>query len=299
MRLPALSLTAVPGRRQATLELAREIEARGFPGLWVPSPFGGLSLCHSLAHVTTSLTFATSIAPIYFQPVDEFAQAAGYLHEISGGRFRFGIGVSHQSTHRRLGLTAGKPLQDIRDFVARLRAVPRTGGLPPVVLAAMRPKMIALAGEIGNGVVFANACRTAISRSLGSLPQAVRSDPGFGVACMTPTCVSDDLDAARAVNRRTLSRYARLPYYRAYWREAGYAEEMAAVERVLDRDDAAVAACLSDRWLDDTTLSGPAGRIRDGVEELRAAGVTTPVLVPSSAVGNQMTAFQEVMEVFA
>ena len=116
---------------------------------------------------------------------------------------------------------------------------------------------------------------------------------------MTPTCVSDDLDAARAVNRRTLSRYARLPYYRAYWREAGYAEEMAAVERVLDRDDAAVAACLSDRWLDDTTLSGPAGRIRDGVEELRAAGVTTPVLVPSSAVGNQMTAFQEVMEVFA
>ena len=298
MTMPALSLTAVPGRRRQTLELAREIERRGFTGLWVPSPFAGLSLCHALAHVTERLTFATSIAPIYFQPVDEFAQAAGFLHEVSGGRFRFGIGVSHQSTHRRLGLSAGRPLEDMRGFVDRLRAVPRTGGLPPVVLAAMRPRMIALAGEIADGIVFANACRSRIAASLEALPSAVREDPEFEVACMTPTCVSEDLEAARAVNRRTLSRYARLPYYRAYWREAGYAEEMDEVERVLDQDDAAVAARLSDRWLDDTTLAGPPGRIREGVEKFVEAGVRTPILVPSSAVGNQMKAFAEVFGIY-
>ena len=299
MDLPALSLTAVPGRRLATLELAREIERQGFAGMWVPSPFSGLGLCHALAHVTERAVFATSIAPIYFQQAEEFAQAAAFIHEVSGGRFRFGIGVSHQPTHERMGIRPGKPLGDTRAFVEEIRNVPRTGGLPPVVLAAMRPRMIALAGEIADGIVFANAARSHIPASLEALPADKRDDAGFEVACMTPTCVSDDLEAAKAVNRKTLTRYAQLPYYRNYWKDAGYREEMEAVERAMAQGDAAVAACLSDRWLADVTLFGPPARIREGVEELRAAGVRTPVLVPSSAASGQMKAFEEVMAVFA
>ena len=298
MDLPALSLTAVPGRRLATLELAREIERRGFAGMWVPSPFSGLGLCHALAHATERVTFATSIAPIYFRQAEEFAQAAAFIHEVSGGRFRFGIGVSHQPVHERMGLRPGKPLGDIRAFVEEIRGVPRTGGLPPVVLAAMRPRMIALAGEVAEGIVFANAARTHIPASLEALPAEKREDAAFEVACMTPTCVSDDLEAAKAVNRRTLTRYAQLPYYRSYWKDAGYREEMEAVERAMPEGDAAVAACLSDRWLGDVTLFGPPASIREGVEELRAAGVSTPVLVPSSAAGGQMKAFEEVMAAF-
>ena len=43
---------------------------------------------------------------------------------------------------------------------------------------------------------------------------------------MIPTCISDDVEAAKAVNRRTLTRYTMLPNYRNYWKEAGYVEEM-------------------------------------------------------------------------
>ena len=298
MSLPALSLTAVPGRRAATLELAREIERRGFAGIWIPSPFSGMGLAHALAHVTERITFATSIAPIYFQQVEEYAQAAAFIHEVSGGRFRFGIGVSHQPVHKRMGIRPGPPLADIRSFVADMGAVPRIGELPPVVLAAMRDRMIALAGEIADGIVFANACRSAIPASLGALPPERRNDAGFAVACMTPTCISDDVEAAKAVNRRTLTRYAQLPYYRSYWKRAGYREEMEAVERAMPEGDAAVAACLSDRWLADTTLFGPPAAVRDGVEALREAGVGMPILVPSSAAGGQMVAFREVMDAF-
>ena len=298
MSLPALSLTAVPGRRAATLELAREIERRGFAGIWIPSPFSGMGLAHALAHVTERITFATSIAPIYFQQVEEYAQAAAFIHEVSGGRFRFGIGVSHQPVHERMGIRPGPPLADIRGFVADMGAVPRIGELPPVVLAAMRDRMIALAGEIADGIVFANACRSAIPASLEALPPEMRNDAGFAVACMTPTCISDDVEAAKAVNRRTLTRYAQLPYYRSYWKRAGYREEMEAVERAMPEGDAAVAACLSDRWLADTTLFGPPAAVRDGVEALREAGVGTPILVPSSAAGGQMVAFREVMDAF-
>ena len=115
---------------------------------------------------------------------------------------------------------------------------------------------------------------------------------------MKPTSVSGDLEVTHAVDRRTLSRCTRFPYDLACRREAGYAGEMAEVERVPDRDDVGLAARLSDRWIDDTTLAGPPGRIREGVEELVEAGVRTPILVPSSAVGNQMKVFAEVFGIY-
>src|SRR5207237_6318108 len=111
------------------------------------------------------------------------------------------------------------------------------------------------------------------------------------IANMIPTCISDDIDAAKAVNRRTLTRYTMLPNYRNYWKEAGYLEEMAAIETaVAEGRQADIPSLMSDRWLADATLFGPASAVRDGVEAWRGAGITTPILVPSSAAGNQLQA---------
>ena len=57
-------------------------------------------------------------------------------------------------------------------------------------------------------------------------------------------------------------------------------------------------ACLSDRLLDAVTLSGPPARVAEGVAAWREAGVNTPILVPSSARGNQIAAIQELMAAF-
>jgi alkanesulfonate monooxygenase SsuD/methylene tetrahydromethanopterin reductase-like flavin-dependent oxidoreductase (luciferase family) len=105
--LPAVSLVAVPGRRRQTLDLAREIEGRGFSGIHVPSRFGNMAQCTALALATESITFGTAIAPIYARGVEDFAHSAAYIHEVSGGRFRFGIGVAHAPTHQRLGISPG------------------------------------------------------------------------------------------------------------------------------------------------------------------------------------------------
>jgi alkanesulfonate monooxygenase SsuD/methylene tetrahydromethanopterin reductase-like flavin-dependent oxidoreductase (luciferase family) len=299
-QLPAVSLVAVPGRRQATIEMAREVERRGFAGIYAPSVFSNMSLCEALAHATSRIPFGTSIAPIYARTVGDFAQSAAFLHEVSGGRFRFGIGVSHAPMHVRMGVTPGKPLADIRSFVARLRAHEDAGPMPPVILATLRTKMIALAGEIADGMVFANGARSHMAASLAALPGAKRADPAFFIANMIPTCISDDVEAAKAVNRKTLTRYALLPNYRNYWKEAGYVEEMEAVEKAAAEkrlDD--VPKCLSDKWLADCTLFGPAARVREGLAAWYAAGITTPIIVPSSAGGNQMKAFQELFAALA
>lgn len=299
-RKPALSLAAVPGRRKATLELASEIERRGFSGIYCPSMADGLALCEALAFVTETIPFGASIAPIYTRPALDYAQSASFIHEVSGGRFSFGIGVSHVPSMTRMGKSGGKPLSDTRNFVAAFHAAPRVGEKPPLILAALRQKMIALAGEIAAGLVFANGARSHMARSLGALPEALREDENFYIANMIPTCISDDIEAAKAVNRRTLSAYAMLPNYRNYWKEAGYVEEMTAIEAAIDAgENERIPALLSDRWLADTTLFGTAAQIRDGLDAWHDAGIRTPILVPSSAVGNQMKAFEEMFAAFA
>jgi alkanesulfonate monooxygenase SsuD/methylene tetrahydromethanopterin reductase-like flavin-dependent oxidoreductase (luciferase family) len=296
-RKPALSLAAVPGRRQATLDLARRIEQEGFEGIYCPSLGDGLALCEALALVTQTITFGTSIANIYTRHPSDFAHTAAFIHEVSRGRFRFGIGVSHGPTHARLRVQPGRPLDDIRKFVADLRDGARpTGELPPIVLATLRHRMVELAGEIAQGAVWANGARSHMVRSLQHLPAARRTDGRFFIGNMVPTVIDDDRAAAAAVNRKTLVGYVKLPNYQNYWIEAGFEDEMLAIRKALAAgEEDRLPSLMSDRWLREVTLFGTAAEVRDGIEAWYAAGITTLILVPSSTRGGQMVAFQEVM----
>jgi alkanesulfonate monooxygenase SsuD/methylene tetrahydromethanopterin reductase-like flavin-dependent oxidoreductase (luciferase family) len=298
--LPALNLIAAPGRRRATLDMAREIERRGFAGISISSQYSNMSQCLGLAFATEHIRFATAIAPIYAATAEEFANGAAYLHEVSGGRFQFGIGIAHMPALQRMGVTPGKPLADIRAFVAKLRSCEGIGALPPIILAALRKRMVALSAEIADGVVFANASRSHIAASLAVLPAAKRDDPDFFIGNRIRTCIRDDEAEAKAILRRTVTNYALMPNYRNYWKEAGYVEEMTAIEKAVANghtDD--IGKYLPDRWLADITLFGPAAKIRDGVEAWRDAGIRTPVLVPLSADGDPATAIRDVFAAFA
>jgi len=297
--LPALNLIAEPGQRRATLELAREIERRGFAGISVSSSYANMAQCVGLALATERITFATAIAPIYAQTSEEFAHGAAYIHEVSGGRFQFGIGVAHGPSHVRMGVTPGKPLGDIRAFVAKYRSYDNIGELPPIILATLRRRMIALAGEIADGMVFSGGSRAHMAQSLAVLPAAKRDDPKFFIGNRIRTCICDDVAEAKAVLRRTMSHYGLLPYYRNYWKEAGYIEEMSAIESAIAEGRSAdIPQYLTDRWLDDVTLFGPPAKIREGIAAWRDAGIRTPVIVPLSADGDQRTALRQVFAAF-
>ena len=298
--LPALNLVAAPGERRATLDIAREIERRGFAGISVSSQYSNVSQCLGLAFATEHIPFATAIAPIYAATAEEFANSAAYLHEVSGGRFQFGIGVAHAPAHQRMGITPGRPIADIRAFVAKVQSFEGIGQLPPIILAALRKRMVALAAEIADGLVFANAARSHIAASLAVLPADKRGDTNFFIGNRMRTCVCDDETEAKAVLRRTVTNYALMPNYRNYWKEAGYVEEMMAIENALANGHAEeIGRYLPDRWLADIALFGPAWKIREGVEAWRDAGIRTPVLVPLSADGDATTAIRDVFAAFA
>lgn len=298
-QMPALSLAAAVGRRLQTIELAQEIERRGFSGIYCASFGDGIGLCLSLAHTTKTIPFGTAIANIYTRNAFDMAASAAYIHEVSGGRFTLGIGVSHEPSNRRLGVETGKPLTDMRNYIKNIRAATQgSGPMPPIVPATLRKKMVGLAVEVGEGAVWANAARSHMKESLKVVP-ADRIAGGFFVGNMLPTCIDDDVEAAKTVAKRSLSGYLNLPNYRNYWKEAGYVEEMEAVEAAIERGDReSLPSMMTDRWLADVSLFGSVKDVRAGLEKWYEAGVSTPMLVPSSTKGGQFVAFNEIFEAF-
>ena len=295
--LPALSVIGTPGKRSAILELAAEADRRGFAGLASPGVHGNLALCGSLAHVTSRIPFWTSIQPIYHGHPTEVAITAGHLFEVSGGRFRLGLGVSHAPAMERLGIDTGRPLADMQRYVEGIRAAERPAGqLPPVYLATLRNRMLDLALQVADGAIWANASLSHMPTQVARVPHDRRST--FFLANMVPTVIDADKDAARAVHRRTLSGYILLPNYRNYWKQAGYESEMNAIEAALasgDRD--ALPGLMTDAWIDDCTISGSAGEVRERLDAWAAAGVL-PIAVMSSTTGGQAKAIGELFSLY-
>lgn len=297
-RMPALSLAASPGKRKTVIEAAVEAERLGFSGVYCPSFGDALGLCLSVAHSTATIGIGTAIQPIYFQHPNQLATQAAHLHEMSGGRFHLGIGVSHAPVLDRMKVETHKPLSDMRAYVASLRAAEKqVGALPPIVLATMRQKMLDLAIETADGAIWANAARSAMGPQLATIP-AEKSN--FFVGDMIPTVIDEDSAAAAAVCRKTLTMYVSLPNYRNYWHDNGFAEEMDAIGAALERGDReALPGLMTERWLKEVVLYGSATEVRDGIEKWFDAGVTTPIIVASSTTGGQAKALSELFALYA
>jgi alkanesulfonate monooxygenase SsuD/methylene tetrahydromethanopterin reductase-like flavin-dependent oxidoreductase (luciferase family) len=295
--MPALSVIGVATKRGAILELASEAERRGFAGLASPGVHGNLALCGSIAHVTSTIPFWTSIQPIYHSHPAEVAITAGHIAEVSGGRFRLGLGVSHAPAMQRLGIDTGKPLSDMATYVEGLRAVQRQSGeLPPIYLATLRDKMLDLAVSIADGAIWANASLSFMPKQIARIPSERRQS--FFTANMVPTVIDADRDAARAIHRRTLGTYITLPNYRNYWKLAGYEREMSDIEAAIaagDRDK--LPSLMTDAWIDDCTLSGSPTEVRDGLAAWAATGVV-PIAVMSSTTGGQAKAIRELFDLY-
>lgn len=296
-QMPAVAMVAVPGRRKKMLDIAKEIEDKGFSGIFAPSFGDCIGLCQAIGSVTSRIEFGTAIQPIYFREPAELARSASFIHELSDGRFRLGIGVSHGPVHKMMNLTVGKPLSDTREYVAAMRAAEaQTGPLPPITLATLRDKMLGLSAEIAEGAIWANGARSHMKTQLAKID--VSDD--FYKGDMVPTVISDDKEAAANVCRKTLMGYITLPNYRNYWKAAGYEQEMIDIEKAFeDKDHDKLPGLMTDKWLSDVTLYGTASQVREGVEAWFDADIKSPILVPSSAAGGQMKAYEELFAAYS
>lgn len=198
-----------------TLAFARRVEALGYGALWVPEAVGRepFALLAHLAAGTERLTFCTGIANIYARDAMTMRAAQQTLAELSGGRFVLGLGVSHAPMVSGLrGHTYGRPLSTMRGYLDRMAEAPYVGPAPaheaPVLLAALRPKMLALAAERTAGAhpYLVTPEHTARARKiLGTGPT---------LAPEQKVVLETDPAKARRVARTALQMYLGLPNYR-------------------------------------------------------------------------------------
>jgi alkanesulfonate monooxygenase SsuD/methylene tetrahydromethanopterin reductase-like flavin-dependent oxidoreductase (luciferase family) len=225
------------------------------------------------------------------------AQAALTLSEMTDGRFKLGIGVSHAaSMEDMLGLRVVEPLHAMREYVAVLRgalgdgadfsgrhyrarwamAVPRRPPAPPIYLAALSTKMLELAGEIADGAILwlcppEYVRAVAVPAIARGRRRAGRTLDGFQIVAAVPLAVTDDRRAALSAFRAELVRYASLPFYRAMLETAGLGAEIAAFDR-----DGVVPAAMAEAL----GGLGSAEAARDYVDAYRRAGTTLPAIRP-------------------
>ena len=300
MATPRRAAFLNPGRELAGgADLARRAEALGYDSVWVTHGSGRDSFVVLAAYgaATTRLGLGNGVVPIYPRHPIAMAQAALTLSELSGGRFRLGIGVSHRvSMEASLGLTLREPLAVTREYVAVLRgalggaaafegrhyrvnwslAIPERPPAPPIYLAALSRKMLELAGEIADGVVLwlcsPDYVRDVAVPALGrGRARAGKSLDGFEIVAAVPLAISDDAPAALGAFRGELARYLTLPFYRAMLEASGLAKELAVFDK-----SGEVAEGL-------TRAVGAVGKPEAGqafVRAYREAGVTLPAIRP-------------------
>lgn len=281
-QMPGLTtgVSSVIGHRRQIIDFAKEVERRGFPLISSPSSGDCVAMCQSILEVTRSIKVMASVQPIYHRVAVSLAETGAHLHELSGGRFRLGIGVSHALSHQVYHVQPGPPLEDSRAYVAQMRAaVEWTGPQAPIIMAALRDRMFDLAVEIADGVFTSRACRSHLAKQVARIP-ADRRAAGFFVGNAIPTVIDDDPEVALNVIRRSQVFHVGLPNYRNYWRSVGYVEEMDAVEAALAKGEHdRIPALLSEEWLRNVTLFGTPSAVREGIEAYFDLGVF-PVLSP-------------------
>jgi probable F420-dependent oxidoreductase len=241
-------------------DVAQEIESLGYGAVWVPEAVGRDALVAStlLLDATERLVAATGIVSLYARESVALNMAWRTIEAAFPGRFVLGIGVSHQPMVEGLvGTTYGPPVATMRAYLDRMDAAPFFGVQAPEpprrVLAALGPKMLALAAERADGAHPYNVTpdHTRLARDvLGA---------GKLLAVEQKVALTTDATTGREVARRTMAIYTGLPNYTNNFRRLGFGD-----------DD--LAGGGSDRFLDAMVAWGDEAAIRARVDEHLAAG---------------------------
>ena len=305
--MPLGTFISVGRSLDSALDRVRLAEQLGYHSVFTTHVAGrySLTVLAAYANETESIQVGTGVLPIYSRTPATTAQQAVTVDELSGGRLTLGIGVSHQVTVENwYGSQIGKPVAEMRDYVAILRAIFAGEDPPecerwltrfhflgvqpradlPIYLAGLSPKMLELAGEVADGVVLW-LCNpdyirdVAVPHLTEGRRRAGKDLDGFDIVAAVPTAVTDEVDGARATLRADLAPYFLLPFYRRMIERSGYAADVKLFDEAMERGDASAATiAISDGFLENLAAIGPPDIAAATVERYRDAGVTSPCI---------------------
>lgn len=313
MRLGVTPPVEVTGLR-AAIEIAAHAESLGFTDVWM-AEVGAVDAFTPLAAVaarTERAALGTGLVSVFTRPPALIAMSAAAVQQLSGGRFSLGIGASTPTiVESWMDQRYQRPATRIREYVAVLRdifagnkvsfrgetirvdgfrlqlSVPRP---IPIHVGALGPRMLRLAGEVGDGVQFFLMTPQGVAKALKEVragaTDAGRDPSGIDVFVRLPVAMAEPGDLARFMARRLLTGYAVTPAYNASLERQGFGREARAiVDAWAAGDREGAVGAFPDEMLDELFLLRDGDACRRRIDEYRAAGVTIPVLMPVSFAG--------------
>ena len=264
------------------IALAGEVEARGFASLWLANTFGhdAVTAMAMAGRETKTIEVGTAVTPIHPRHPSALAQQALTASALARGRFTLGVGLSHKVvTEDTLGLSYAQPAKTMREYLEILMpllahetakfkgdlyrskiaiAVNDAANPVPVVVAALGPMMLELAGRYTDGTVLWMTGPATIADLVAPVIAAAAKEagrPAPRVIAGFPVVLTDDVEGARARVDEILQIYGQLPSYRA----------------MMDREGAANPS--------DIALIGNAAALDARIDRIAASGATELIAV--------------------
>jgi 5,10-methylenetetrahydromethanopterin reductase len=294
---------------RGVVELGLAVERAGFQAFWKgeansPDPFVILS---ALARETTTLKLGTAIVHVHARSPVSLGVAAATLQEVSQGRLLLGVGVANQTIASWHDREMGRPLGLVRDYLARTRRVaagerlsgPRSFALAwkpehptlTTFLAALGPKMSALAGEIADGAIvnMATPAKLAdIARHVKDGARAAGRDADLvQVAAKVRVSLHPDRDRARARLRQLAAFYTVADHYQDMLRASGFEAHVDTAVRAFESGGLGAATrTVTDEYLDALPLIAATSmaELVDRMRPFESSGATR-IILPYVPVG--------------
>lgn len=278
-------------------EIVAELPSLGYTDAWSAETngtdaFTPLALASQWA---PELRLGPAIVPVYTRGPALLAQQAATIAELAPGRFVLGIGTSSETIVSRWnGIPFDEPYKRTRDTLRFLRKalagekvkeeyetftvkgfkldnVPAAP--PPIVLAALRPGMLRLAGREADGAItnwLAPKDVRTVRGELGDEPELI---------ARLFVCPTENADEARAIGRWMIAAYMTVPVYRAFHEWLGRGDALAPMNEAWAAGDRKKALeVIPDEVVDDLIVHGSPAACRTRIREYMDAGLTTPVL---------------------
>lgn len=255
---------------------AKRAEDAGFASVWIANIFGvdAMTAATVCGLATKTIAIGTGVVPSYPRHPFAMAQQAASVASATGNRFTLGIGLSHQIViENMLGLSYAKSYSHMKEYLAVLAPLIREGKVQfagemykvncalnvpgaapcPILIAALAPKMLALAGTVADGTItWMTGPKTLAEHIVPTIREAAKGAgrPAPRIVAGLPISVTDDAEAARQTAGKVFRTYGALPSYRA----------------MLDREGAAGPA--------DVAIVGNEAEVSATLDRMEEAGVT-------------------------
>lgn len=263
----------------------------------------------AVGHHTKSIRIGVAVTPVYTRSPSVLAASANVISQVIPGRFVMGLGSSSQTIMGQWnGIPLDKPLTRVKETVKLVRTMlsgektnfdgetlysrgyrqAPTATPPPLYIGALRPKMIEMAAEVGDGVIFNLWPRGALPKMMEALQRGAANGEkdwrNIEVVNRAMVLCTDDKVTGRAIFRAAFGPYYATPVYNKFLAWAGYEDAANAIaEGWAAKDREKTAAALTDQLIDEIAIIGTEAEIQARIQSDADGGVHTHIIAPMAA----------------